>query len=85
MLYDSEGKKIIKDKNESDSEFAVRQLDALKYSMDSMQAKIQGEYDAYYEAINSALDLEADRNSILSEMRDNQLTLEEKVLSAIED
>ena len=85
MKTDSEGKDIVQEEGESDSEFAARKLDALKYSMDTMQGKIQGEYDAWFESINNALDLEAERNKILQEIRDNQLSLEEKILTSIEE
>lgn len=84
MEYDSSGKKITREENESDSEFAVRQLDALKYSMDTIKEEIQGDYDAWFEHTNTALDLESSINSTVQEIRNNQKDLEDKVVAAIE-
>ena len=85
MKKDSEGKTLVQEENESSSEFAVRQLDALKYSMDKQQADLQSYYDSWYDHTNTALDLEESRNQILQEIRDNQIELEDKVLQAVED
>ena len=85
MMYDSEGKAITREEKESDSEFAARKLDALKFSLDQNLEELQGYYDSYYEQQAKALNTSAEANKILQEVRDNQIDLENQVLEAIEN
>lgn len=85
--YNSKGK-AIKFTNENGEEREDAYTEAVQAFWDKIDAwkdELDNLYDSYNEKLSDILDEESKRNDILKAMNDNQLSLEQKVLKAIED
>ena len=92
MKYNSNGEQILLDADHSgdvtDEEretYYQQATEAWRDRMDNFASETQSLWDSIQEGENSLLELQADQNEILQEMRDNQIAVEEDVLKAIED
>lgn len=84
MLYDSEGQKIEADKDNMD-EFYVKSVEAFWERVDSDREEMQNLHDSIEDTKKSVLELENSRNELLQEIVDNQISVENQILKAIEE
>ena len=92
MKYDSDGGEIKKD-SDGDGEVTDDELqtfygDATKAfwdRIDDYKETTQSLWDSIKDGEDSLLNLQADQNSLLEEIRENQMEVEDEVLKAIED
>ena len=86
MKYDSSGKEIVYDKDSKNADdYYTKAVQAFWDKADGWKDELDGYYDSYREAEKAVLEAQEKANQILQEMRNNQITLEGKVLKAIED
>ena len=92
MKYDSDGGEIKKD-SDGDGEVTDDELQtfygnatqAFWDRINDYKETTQSLWDSIKDGEDSLLDLQADQNSLLEEIRDNQMEVEDQVLKAIED
>lgn len=85
MLYDSNGTAINKDDFKNEDEYYKTVTQQVKDRIDDYAQATQSLWDEIQEGQTDLLELEAKRNELLAEMRDNQKEVEDEVLKAIED
>lgn len=85
--YNSKGKaiKFTNEKGEEREDAYTEAVQAFWDKIDAWKDELDNLYDSYNEKLSDILDEESKRNDILKAMNDNQLSLEQKVLKAIED
>lgn len=86
LQYDSSGNKIEYSggKPKDDAAYAAA-VQAFWDKIEADRNEYQSLYDSMAESMNKIEELDTQRNEILQEYRDNQKTVEDKVLKAIED
>jgi len=86
MKYDDKGKEIVYDENSKNADdYYTKSVQAFWDKVDAWKEELDGLYDDYNTKLTEILENEDQRNKILQEMIDNQISLEQKVVKAIED
>ena len=86
MRYDNQGKEIVYDKkSENADDYYTKAVQAFWDKADGWKDELDSLYDSYNEQLTNVIQNEDKRNKLLQEIIDNQLSLEQKVLKAIED
>ena len=87
MKYDQSGNAIEYDKKGKPKDESAYQaaVQAFWDKMDADKEEFQSLHDSIEDAKKTVEELDTKRNELLQEMRDNQITVEERVVKAIED
>ena len=81
LLYTAEGEAI--DVSEDDG--YAKAVEAFWDKLEGWKDELDGLYDSYREQLDAVLDNETERNKLMQEIVDNQRSVEDKVLEAIEN
>ena len=86
MRYDNQGKEIVYDKKSKNADdYYTKAVQAFWDKADGWKDELDSLYDSYNEQLTNVLQNEDKRNKLLQQIIDNQLSVEQKVLKAIED